>query len=74
MRGERPLMDSKFDLLQHPNVRHTEDGGAPPYDYTVAHGLKTIFPAVRRIMNCWICAIFAVETYEEATNPSGAVH
>ena len=37
VRGERPMMDSKFDLLQHPNVRHTEDGGAPPYDYTVAH-------------------------------------
>ena len=37
VRGERPMIDSKFDLLQHPNVRHTEDGGAPPYDYTVAH-------------------------------------
>ena len=36
VRGERPMMDGKFDLLQHPNVRHTEDGGAPPYDYTAA--------------------------------------
>ena len=36
VRGERPMMDSKFDLLQHPNVRHTEDGGAPPHDYATA--------------------------------------
>lgn len=37
VRGERPMLDGKFDLLQHPNVRHTEDGGAPPYDYTAVH-------------------------------------
>ena len=31
VRGERPMMDSKYDLKHHPNVRYTEDGGAPPY-------------------------------------------
>ncbi len=36
VRGERPMMDSKYDLKHHPNVRYTEDGGAPPYDYTAA--------------------------------------
>lgn len=36
VRGERPVMDWKYNLLQHPNIRFTEDGGAPPYDYTVA--------------------------------------
>lgn len=35
-RGERPVMDWKYNLLRHPNIRFTEDGGAPPYDYTVA--------------------------------------
>ena len=36
VRGERPMMDNKYDLKRHPNVRYTEDGGAPPYDYTAA--------------------------------------
>lgn len=36
VRGERPVMDWKYNLLRHPNIRFTEDGGAPPYDYTVA--------------------------------------
>ena len=25
------MMDNKYDLKRHPNVRYTEDGGAPPY-------------------------------------------
>jgi hypothetical protein len=36
VRGERPVMDWKYDLLRHPNICFTEDGGAPPYDYTAA--------------------------------------
>ena len=36
VRGERPVMDWKYNLLRHQNIRFTEDGGAPPYDYTVA--------------------------------------
>lgn len=36
VRGERPVMDWKYDLLRHPNISFTEDGGAPPYDYTAA--------------------------------------
>jgi len=31
IRGERPLLDEKFDLLRHPNVKYTEDGKAAPY-------------------------------------------
>ena len=37
VRGERPILDGKYDLKRHPNVQYTEDGGAPPYDYTAAH-------------------------------------
>ncbi len=33
VRGEHAVMDRKYDLLKHPNIRDTEDGGAPPYDY-----------------------------------------
>lgn len=31
IRGEAPLMDEKYDLLKHPNVKYTTDGGAPAY-------------------------------------------
>lgn len=33
IRGERPVMDEKYDLLKHPNVAFTTDGGAPPYEH-----------------------------------------
>ena len=36
VRGERPVIDDKYDLLRHPCIRFTEDGGALPYDYTAA--------------------------------------
>ena len=31
VRGERPVMDFKYDILKHPNVKLTADGGQPPY-------------------------------------------
>ena len=31
IRGERPVMDDKYELMGHPNISLTEDGGAPPY-------------------------------------------
>ena len=31
VRGERPIMDLKYDILKHPNVKLTADGGCPPY-------------------------------------------
>lgn len=31
IRGEKPIMDKKFDILSHPNIKYTEDGGALPY-------------------------------------------
>lgn len=36
VRGERPILDEKYDLHKHVNVKYTEDGGAPPYDYAKA--------------------------------------
>lgn len=36
IRGERPVMDFKYDILKHPNVRLTTDGKGVPY----VHGLK----------------------------------
>ena len=31
IRGERPVMDEKFDILKHPNVAFTTDGKGKPY-------------------------------------------
>ena len=31
IRGERPVIDDKYDILKHPNIQETEDGGAAPY-------------------------------------------
>ncbi|MDO4810456.1 MAG: type IV secretory system conjugative DNA transfer family protein [Eubacteriales bacterium] len=31
IRGERPIEDLKYDILKHPNVKYTTDGGAEPY-------------------------------------------
>lgn len=31
IRGEPPVIDDKYDLMAHPNIKETEDGGAPPY-------------------------------------------
>ena len=37
IRGERPIQDLKYDILHHPNVALTTDGGAPAY----VHGEDT---------------------------------
>lgn len=33
IRGERPIIDYKYDILKHPNIKLTEDGGAKPYNH-----------------------------------------
>lgn len=42
IRGEKPVKDKKYNILKHPNIKRTEDGGAKPYvherkvyDYTL---------------------------------------
>ena len=36
IRGERPILYAKYDLMKHPNIRYTEDGGAGPFNYAKA--------------------------------------
>ena len=31
IRGERAVQDKKYDILRHPNIKLTADGGMPPY-------------------------------------------
>ena len=35
IRGERPVMDLKYDILKHPDVRMTTDGDMEPYIHGV---------------------------------------
>ena len=35
IRGTRPVMDEKYELVEHPAIRYTMDGGGPPY---IHHG------------------------------------
>lgn len=37
IKGERPIKDQKFDLLKHPNIKQTLDGGREPYIHGQAH-------------------------------------
>ena len=37
IRGENPIMDFKYDILKHPNVKKTTDGGEKPF----IHGKAT---------------------------------
>ena len=37
IRGEHPIMDLKYDIMKHPYIAKTTDGGAPPY----LHGQDT---------------------------------
>ncbi len=34
VRGERPVIDKKFDIMSHPNVAKTADGKAAPYKHS----------------------------------------
>lgn len=38
IRGERPVLDLKYDILSHPNIKLGTDGGATPY----AHNLGVL--------------------------------
>ena len=36
VRGEKPVIDEKYELMRHPNIHETEYGGAVPYVHHVA--------------------------------------
>ena len=37
IKGERPVKDKKYDLLKHPNIKQTLDGGREPYIHGQAY-------------------------------------
>jgi type IV secretion system protein VirD4 len=43
IRGERPVMDDKFDIMRHPNIHGTADGKGEPYMHgVVTHSVAAI--------------------------------
>lgn len=58
IRGERPVIDLKYNLLKHPNSRYTEDGGAPLTTTPPPTTRWTICPAHPKITNCWYGSTF----------------
>ena len=56
IRGERPILDAKYDLMKHPNIRYTEDGGAGPFNYAkapLAHDDLHLTKQDMTITNCF---------------------
>ena len=41
VRGEAPVIDAKYDLMRHPNIKLTGDGGAAPY----VHNARCLYDA-----------------------------
>lgn len=43
IRGERPILDEKYDILRHPNVALSADGKAKPYEHgKINHAIASI--------------------------------
>ena len=67
IRGERPIMDEKYDILKHPNVALTTNGKAKPYQHgmvTASTGEITIAGADEAIDNSRNLEISEETAYE----------
>ncbi|MCL2837623.1 MAG: type IV secretory system conjugative DNA transfer family protein [Oscillospiraceae bacterium] len=67
IRGELPVIDKKYDIMKHPNVKLTTDGGAAAIDQTAdqtAPELLNDLPYEFDVDNIEIAAEY-VEIYEE---------
>ena len=43
IRGERPVVDDKYDILRHPNINDTADGKGEPFQHgSVTHSVGTL--------------------------------
>lgn len=43
IRGERPIIDFKYDILKHPNVKYTTDGEGKPYSHgSTEHSIASV--------------------------------
>ena len=76
IRGERPIRDFKYDILKHPNVRYTTDGGAPAFKHgedtrsfaTVTFSPELIKQAAEMEVDDHNFVLFCEEELEEYCN------
>lgn len=68
VRGERPVMDLKYDILKHPHVKQTTDGGQPPYRHGETQGTVATLVFSGEIPQDAITPPHAVTTYELLSN------
>ena len=79
IRGERPIRDFKYDILKHPNVRYTTDGGAPAFKHgedtrsfaTVTFSPELIKQAAEMEVDDHNFVLFCEEELEEYFNNQG---
>ena len=76
IRGERPIRDFKYDILNHPNVSYTTDGGAPAFKHgedtrsfaTVTFSSELIKQAAEMEVDDHNFVLFCEEELEEYFN------
>ncbi len=51
IRGERPVRDLKYDIMKHPNIKESLDGGAEPYVHGEADEAKNTIEIIGRYKN-----------------------
>ena len=50
IRGERPICDAKYNILKHPNVADTTEGGSPGYKHGVdSHSVASTLMELRKM-------------------------
>lgn len=64
IRGEKPVLDDKYDLLKHPFIKHTPDGGGKIYEHGKIHFSRTVLQETDIDDNA-IVGIFTPETFEQ---------
>lgn len=64
IRGERPVMDLKYDLLKHPNIKFITDGGAKAYMHGEAKEAKAEIRFQREIPDNAIRLTSIATSYE----------
>ena len=58
IRGARPVKDLKYDLMKHPNIRWTSDGGFAEYEHGSAADAR---------LSLWLVRLDPNEQYADAS-------
>ena len=63
IRGEAPVIDAKYDLMRHPNIQRTADGGAAHYP----HSARCLFSADD--LDFTFTSLDEIEIFEDMEEP-----